>query len=388
MAKELAFTLINPYTISKSRTGGVIARFMSRTGLELVGTRMFGPSTELVDRYAKLAASEGFYPRRMGPLVADYLRAHYAPDPRTGRPRRVMLMLFEGESAVRKTRAVAGNLLSAWRGGDTVRGTFGDYIVNDRNEVSYFEPAVLVGPDVEKTAKVLRLWAKHSNSDGGILTEADDVPREKGVQSTLVMLKPDNFQSPNLRAGHIVDVLSRSGLRIIAIKKFSMTVAQAERFYGPVRPMLHDKVGGAVGEQAREILQRELGFEIPDKNAVAITAALGKLAGEFQFENIVQFMTGYRPSECKNSEKSTLGREQSIALVYRGRDAVRVIREILGPTDPAKAPAGSVRREFGSNIMVNAAHASDSPRNATREMRILNVAEDSIRPWVRRYYGA
>jgi len=42
MAKELAFALINPYTIAKSRTGGVIGRFMSRTGLDLVAARMFG----------------------------------------------------------------------------------------------------------------------------------------------------------------------------------------------------------------------------------------------------------------------------------------------------------------------------------------------------------
>jgi len=63
-----------------------------------------------------------------------------------------------------------------------------------------------------------------------------------------------------------------------------------------------------------------------------------------------------------------------------------VIRDILGPTDPSKAPTGSVRREFGSNIMVNAAHASDSTRNASREIGILSVAEDTIRPWVKRYY--
>ena len=54
MAKELAFALINPYTIAKSRTGGVIGRFISRTGLELVAARMFGPSRELAERYAQL----------------------------------------------------------------------------------------------------------------------------------------------------------------------------------------------------------------------------------------------------------------------------------------------------------------------------------------------
>ena len=43
MSSELAFVLINPYTIAKSRTGGVIGRFMSRTGLDLVAARMFAP---------------------------------------------------------------------------------------------------------------------------------------------------------------------------------------------------------------------------------------------------------------------------------------------------------------------------------------------------------
>jgi len=69
-------------------------------------------------------------------------------------------------------------------------------------------------------------------------------------------------------------------------------------------------------------------------------------------------------------------------------DAVRKIRTLLGPTDPSKASPGSVRREFGSDIMVNAAHASDSPANAEREMRIIRVEEDTIAPWVEKFYGA
>ena len=47
--KELAYVLINPYTIRKSRTGGVIARYLSRTDLKLVAARMFGPSQALAE---------------------------------------------------------------------------------------------------------------------------------------------------------------------------------------------------------------------------------------------------------------------------------------------------------------------------------------------------
>ena len=51
---------------------------------------------------------------------------------------------------------------------------------------------------------------------------------------------------------------------------------------------------------------------------------------------------------------------------------------MLGPTDPSKAPPGSIRREFGSTIMVNAAHASDSVENARREMGIVRIGQENI----------
>ena len=55
--EELAYVLINPYTVYKSRTGGVISRLFTRTALELVAARMFAPGRELVQRYAEIAVS-------------------------------------------------------------------------------------------------------------------------------------------------------------------------------------------------------------------------------------------------------------------------------------------------------------------------------------------
>jgi hypothetical protein len=52
---------------------------------------------------------------------------------------------------------------------------------------------------------------------------------------------------------------------------------------------------------------------------------------------------------------------------------------VLGPTDPSKAPPGSIRREFGSTIMVNAAHASDSVENAKREFGIVKPGENNFK---------
>ena len=59
----------------------------------------------------------------------------------------------------------------------------------------------------------------------------------------------------------------------------------------------------------------------------------------------------------------------------------------LGPTDPSKAPPGSIRREFGSTVMINAAHASDSEQNAKREMGIIRVDENNFRHVVEEHYG-
>ncbi len=80
------------------------------------------------------------------------------------------------------------------------------------------------------------------------------------------------------------------------------------------------------------------------------------------------------------------GTEKCIALVYEGVEAVRKIRDVLGPTDPSKAPPGSIRREFGQTIMVNAAHASDSPENAQREMSIISVGENNFRDVIQQFY--
>jgi nucleoside diphosphate kinase len=79
--------------------------------------------------------------------------------------------------------------------------------------------------------------------------------------------------------------------------------------------------------------------------------------------------------------------EKIVALVYQGVDAVNKIRTVLGPTDPRKAPPGTIRRELGQDIMVNAAHASDSAENARREMGIVNIKEDNLKPLVEEFYN-
>src|SRR5690606_24687681 len=114
---------------------------------------------------------------------------------------------------------------------------------------------------------------------------------------------------------------------------------------------------------------------------------LGPLFGDNQFDNIVRFMAGRSPSECDPAVASAPGTEKCIALIYEGIEAVRKIRDVLGPTDPSKAPPGSIRREFGQTIMVNAAHASDSEESALREFKIVKVGENNFKREIEEFYG-
>jgi nucleoside diphosphate kinase len=246
---------------------------------------------------------------------------------------------------------------------------------------------VLVGPTVERAARTLRLWARYSATDGGLISHAADVPAGDNIERTLVMLKPDNFRFPSLKPGSIIDVLSSSGLRIVGAKKFSMSVAQAVEFYGPVKAGLEERFEGIAGAHTAELLSREFGFAVPEDEARALCRRLGSRFAGAQFEMIVKFMTGYRPSECPAAEVNQPGREECLALVYQGVNAVTKIRTILGSTDPRKAEPGSVRREFGTDIMVNAAHASDSTASADRELGIVRIEDDPMQKLVEKYYG-
>ncbi len=57
-----------------------------------------------------------------------------------------------------------------------------------------------------------------------------------------------------------------------------------------------------------------------------------------------------------------------IALAIEGEDAVAVVRDMLGVTDSTKAAPGTIRAEYGKDMMINVAHASDSEETAAKEI--------------------
>jgi nucleoside diphosphate kinase len=259
--------------------------------------------------------------------------------------------------------------------------------MDDDGSVRYFEPAVLAAPNDAEAGPKLKIWARHSDADGGILENVNAYPPGESPERTLVLIKPDNFKFATGRPGNIIDFFSRAGLYIVGAKVLRMSTAQAMEFYGPVREFLRAKLKDGVSAKAKEILENEFGFKIPEADQKALGEILGPIQGDSQFDNIVRFMSGNAPGEIPQGDWQKPGTQKCIALVYEGVGAVNKIRDVLGPTDPSKAPPGSIRREFGSTIMVNAAHASDSPANAQREFGIVKPGDNNFKRVIEEVYG-
>lgn len=388
MAQELAYVIITPYSLHKSRTGGILARLITRTGLELTGARMFAPSAELVNKYSDVIVSaDDPQDRSIQELIRSYILKNLSPDPKTSRRRRAMMLLFQGEDAVRKVRSVVGNITAERSGGETIRDTYGDLIRDENGSVRYFEPAVLAPPNVQEAQLKAKLWAQYSDTDGGVVDNTVAYASGETPQRTLVLIKPDNFRFPTGRPGNVIDFFSRTGLYIVGIKVLRMSVAQAMEFYGPVRDVLRTRLKDMVASRATAVLEKDFGFKLASSEQQKLGDILGPAFGDNQFENIVKFMSGRAPGDCPEDQRAQPGSEKCIALMYEGPNAVQKIRDVLGPTDPSKAPPGSIRREFGQTVMVNAAHASDSEDNARREFGIIQISDNSFKGVVESFYG-
>jgi nucleoside-diphosphate kinase len=127
------------------------------------------------------------------------------------------------------------------------------------------------------------------------------------AERTLSIIKPDATRR-NL-TGAINQRFEEAGLRIVAQKRLQLTQGQAEAFYG---------------------VHRERPF----------------------FKDLVGFMTS----------------GPVVVQVLEGEGAVTRNREVMGATDPAKADAGTIRKDFAENIEANSVHGSDSAENAAIEI--------------------
>lgn len=390
MAQELSYVLVTPYTIAKSRTGGVISRLLSRVDLELVAAQMFAPTQEFAKTYSEsvLKTYEGDNPKG-GKLLSDYILREFSPS--GGRRHRVLMLLFRGENAYEQLYKIAGPLYKEKYSiesvtGETIRDTYADFVTSheDPEKVLYYEPAVLTPRGAETAKKHLKMIMEFIENEPTVI-ENMVYPNPDRIERTLVIIKPDNWRFASSRPGTIIDMFSRTGLRIISCKVQQMSLNQALEFYGPVKDVLKNKLSPIYGKKAKEILEKEFQASCSDVVLKSLVDSFGVELALDQFYQIVEFMTGKRPDKCPVEEFDYPGAVKSMVLIYEGEDAVNKIREVLGPTDPTKAPGGTIRREFGQNIMVNTAHASDSPENARREMRIVKIEKNAAADVIRNF---
>jgi nucleoside diphosphate kinase len=382
MKDELSYVLVTPYTIAKSRTGGVIARLLSRLDLELVGAQMIIPDEAFVREYSLLLREQNA-PNDIT-LLADYVEQNFISG---GRAHRTLLLLFRGAEACRKLSDICGALYAENRGiesmtGETIRDTYADLIFdqNDPNKTTYFEPAVLTPRNQKDANKDLAVLSKFLKDKENIVANIV-YPDPSKIEQTLVILKPDNWTYASSKPGTIIDMFSRTGMRIVGIKVHQFSLEEALEFYGPVEAALKEKLAPIFAQKAVEVLEREFNITLGTYAKQVLAESFGLEYAQSQFRDIIEFMCGGRPGASDADAKPV----KTMIMVYEGEGAISKIREVLGPTDPLKAPGGTVRREFGSNVMVNTAHASDSAESFNREQAIVKIHSNTLLSFIEEY---
>ncbi len=127
------------------------------------------------------------------------------------------------------------------------------------------------------------------------------------VERTLTIIKPDAVATGV--AGQIIARFEKAGLRTLAAKLVQLTPEQAAGFY---------------------IVHKDRPF----------------------YRSLCAFMTS---GPC-------------LPMVLEGDNVIARLRDLMGATDPAKAAAGTIRKDFAASIEANAVHGSDSPESAAFEI--------------------
>jgi nucleoside-diphosphate kinase len=127
------------------------------------------------------------------------------------------------------------------------------------------------------------------------------------LERTFAIVKPDAVAKNAI--GAILAEIEKSGLRIVGLRYIRMSKEQAEGFYG---------------------VHKDKPF----------------------FASLVAFMTS---GPC-------------VVMALEGENAITRWRQLMGPTDATKAPAGTIRATFGASLSQNAVHGSDAPETARFEL--------------------
>ena len=135
------------------------------------------------------------------------------------------------------------------------------------------------------------------------------------MQRTLVLIKPDGVQRGLI--GEILGRLERRGLKLVALKLMDVSHDTAARHYAEHQ-------------------------------------------GKPFYEGLLRFITG----------------GPIVAMIWEGREAVTVVRSLMGATDPLKAAPGTIRGDLALDHGMNLIHGSDSPARAETEMALFFSAKE------------
>lgn len=372
MTTELTYVVITPYSLIKARTGNIVARLMSFSGCDLIGVRMMRPTDEFVDEYIQRVKSLCIDPRVENALI-EYIDQNLRTENILDQPNRCLFLLFEGFNAVERIYDIVGKLTTETESEamlGTIRGTYSDYVTTPDGTVRYFEPAVLVPTNPDYARNNLELFAKLGFNDSGVYEDC------AAGETTLVILKPDNFFKHSVRPGNMIDMFAKTGLRIVGARMIRMSAAQGEEFYGFLRDTFKRKKS-SVADKIKEGVENLFDFEITDTEYTLMADVIIEKFAAHEFSLIVKYMTGVDPSRVSPGDRYKPGMHRALALLYRGFSAVGKIRDRLGVSDPAKAAEGTIRSAFGQNILQNAAHASDSVQRAIYERKTIGLYDNA-----------
>ena len=268
---ELTYVLVTPYTLKKSRTGGILARLLSRSDLDFVSAQIVRFDEETAEQYAQqIEQTMSLDNELIGKLAGEYIRDNFSPNVDTGKMHRAFLLIFRGEDACRKITEIVGtfrNIDNSSRVyGETIRDTYADLVFekNSKTEVKFFEPAVFTPKTQDFAIPKLQLLSKLAKNSDNIITLSRSEEELASFEKTLVIIKPDNWRHPSSRPGNIIDMLSRTSLEIVGCKTYRMSVNQALEFYGPVKDVLREKLAPTIAEKASKYLEQKFAVALDE----------------------------------------------------------------------------------------------------------------------------
>ncbi len=139
----------------------------------------------------------------------------------------------------------------------------------------------------------------------------------QNIQKTLVLLKPDSVHRHLV--GEILGRFEHKGLRIVAMKIMQANQEMASKHYA---------------------VHKDRPF----------------------YNSLLSFLTS----------------GPMVALVLEGREAIGVVRNLIGPTDGAKAAPGTIRGDFALSVQNNLIHGSDAPETAAGEIALWFTPEELV----------